>query len=124
MCTGKLPYDYTTKGLNKTNIILNTLNDDLKFNEDCWKKYSKEAIKFIKACMNKNTEKRLTIKQVLEHEWIKKFFYREVKNRESCSNVDFNNNNGRNPKKTLRQKSYQKKLSSLATTYRLYADIL
>ena len=123
MCSSKLPYDYPTKGLNKTNIILNTLNDEIKFNDDCWKKYSKEAKKFIKACMNKNPEKRLNIKQVLEHEWIKKYFYREVKNRESCSNVIISKENGRNPKKALRQKSYQKKLSSLATTYRLYADI-
>ena len=124
MCSSKLPFDYMTKGLNKTNIILNTLNDELKFNDDCWKKYSKEAIKFIKACMNKNTEKRLTIKQVLEHEWIKKYFYREVRNRESCSNFPYFSNSGKNVnKKIVSQKSYQKKLSSLGTTYRLYADI-
>lgn len=123
MCSSKLPFDYPTKGLNKTNIILNTLNDELKFNADCWKKYSKEAIKFIKACMNKNSEKRLTIKQVLEHDWIKKFFYREVANRESCNNVAIYNSNAKLKKKVERQKSYQKKISSMATTYRLYADI-
>ena len=123
MCSSKLPFDYPTKGLKKTNIILNTINDELKFNEECWKKFSKEAIKFIKDCMNKNTEKRLNIKQVLEHEWIKKYFYKEVKKRESCSNIESFKENGRNTKKTQRQKSYQKKLSSLATTYRLYADI-
>ena len=123
MCTSKLPFDYTTKGLNKTNIILNTLNDDLKFNDECWKKYSKEAKKFIKDCMNKNADKRLTIKQVLEHDWIKKYFYREVKKRESCSNVSSNNENKRNSKKTHRQQSYQSKLSHTANIYRLYADI-
>ena len=124
MCTSTLPYDYPTKGINKTNIILNTLNDELKFNHDCWKKFSKEAIKFIKACMNKNTEKRLTIKQVLEHEWIKKYFYKEVKKRESCRNVVDFPGLGRNPRKAIeRQKSYQNRISSMATTYRLYADI-
>ena len=111
MCTSKLPFDYPTKGLNKANIILNTLNDELKFNEDCWKKYSKEAIKFIKACMNKNTEKRLNIKQVLEHEWIKKYFYMEVKNRESSNNHEIE-----------KKKTYQK-IDSLGSPYRLYAAI-
>lgn len=111
MCTSKLPFDYPTKGLNKANVILNTLNDELKFNEDCWKKYSKEAVKFIKACMNKNTEKRLNIKQVLEHEWIKKYFYNEVKNRESSNNHEIEK------KKTLQ------KIDSLNSPYRLYAAI-
>ena len=123
MCTSKLPFDYTTKGLNKTNIILNTLNDDLKFNDECWKKFSKEAKKFIKDCMNKNTEKRLNIRQVLEHDWIKKYFYKEVKNRESCSNVSSNNESKRNSKKTHRQQSYQNRASHTANIYRLYADI-
>ena len=124
MCTSTLPYDYPTKGLHKTNIVINTLNDDLKFNQDCWKKFSKESIKFIKDCMNKNTEKRLTIKQVLEHEWIKKYFYREVKNRESCRNVvDLVIGGKKITKRIERQKSYQKRISSMATNYRLYADI-
>ena len=121
MCTSKLPFDYPTKGLNKTNIIVNTLNDELKFDDECWKKFSKEAIIFIKSCMNKNTEKRLSIKQVLEHEWIKKYFYREVKNRESCNNLMSLNANTK--KRITRQTSYQKKSSSMFTTYRLYADI-
>ena len=125
MCTSKLPFDYPTKGLNKNNIILNTLNDELKFNEDCWKKYSKEAIKFIKDCMNKDSEKRLNIKQVLEHEWIKKYFYKEVKNRQSSNNIiNFKKNiDSRNIKKTERQKSYQKKISSIGKNYRLYVSI-
>ena len=121
MCSSKLPFDYPTKGLNKTNIILNTLNDELKFNEECWKKYSKEAIKFIKGCMNKDSEKRFNIKQVLEHDWIKKYFYREVANRESVKNLMTLNHNAK--KRITRQTSYQKKTSSMFTTYRLYADI-
>ena len=112
---------YPTKGLNKTNIILNTLNDELKFNEECWKKFSKEAIKFIKGCMNKDSEKRFNIKQVLEHDWIKKYFYREVTKRESVKNLMTLNNNAK--KRITRQTSYHKKTSSMFATYRLYADI-
>ena len=53
------------KGLKIKNIVVNTLNDEIKFKEECWKKFSKEVVQFIKGCMNKNPEKRLDIKEVL-----------------------------------------------------------
>ena len=89
MCSTKLPFDYITEGLNEKNIVLNTVNDELKFNESCWKKYSKEAVNFIKSTMNKDVNKRLSIKQVLEHEWIKKYFYDEVRKRKASCSLNF-----------------------------------
>ena len=41
MCTSKLPFDYVTKGLKVKNIVVNTLNDEIKFKEECWKKLCK-----------------------------------------------------------------------------------
>ena len=125
MCTSKLPFDYVTKGLKIKNIVVNTLNDEIKFKEECWKKFSKEVVQFIKGCMNKNPEKRLDIKEVLEHEWIKKFFYKEVTRREFVDMEQYNvydiskksNNFGK--RKFL--KSPQKMHSN--GIYRLYADI-
>ena len=125
MCTSKLPFDYVTKGLTIKNIVINTLNDEIKFKEECWKKFSKEVVQFIKGCMNKNPEKRMNIKEVLEHEWIKKFFYKEVNRRKS---LDFHkyleeyNNTNLNTKKKKLVKSPQKDGFS-AGMYRLYADI-
>ena len=125
MCTSKLPFDYVTKGLKVKNIVINTLNDEIKFKEECWKKYSKEVIHFIKDCMNKNPEKRLTIKEVLEHEWIKKFFFKEVSKRENIDMREYlseykNMNENINKKKMV---STPKKNSFQAGIYRLYADI-
>jgi calcium/calmodulin-dependent protein kinase I len=125
MCTSKLPFDYVTKGLKVKNIVINTLNDEIKFKDDCWKKFSKEAIQFIKGCMNKKPEKRLTIKEVLEHEWIKKFFFKEVTRRESVDMreyiTEFNHKNDHKNKKKI-FKSPQKNNCSTGI-YRLYADI-
>ena len=123
MCTSKLPFDYVTKGLKVKNIVVNTLNDEIKFKEECWKKLSKEVVQFIKGCMNKNPEKRLDIKEVLEHEWIKKFFYKEVTRREVVDMeqyiVDIGKKNHIGKRKFL--KSPQKTHSN--GIYRLYADI-
>ena len=123
MCTSKLPFDYVTKGLKVKNIVVNTINDEIKFNEECWKKFSKEVIQFIKGCMNKNPEKRLDIKEVLEHEWIKKFFYKEVTRREVVDMeqyiFDIGQKNHIERRKFL--KSPQKTYSN--GIYRLYADI-
>ena len=126
MCTSKLPFDYITKGLSVKNIVINTLNDEIKFKDICWTNLSKEVVKFIKGCMNKNPEKRLTIKEVLEHEWIKKFFYKEVERRESADIqkyiYEFSNKNKDNDHKKKIGKSADKNSSSNGI-YRLYADI-
>ena len=126
MCTSKLPFDYITKGLSVKNIVINTLNDEIKFKDICWTNLSKEVVKFIKGCMNKNPEKRLTIKEVLEHEWIKKFFYKEVERRESADIqkyiYEFSNKNKDNNHKKKIGKSADKNSSSNGI-YRLYADI-
>ena len=121
MCTSQLPFDYVTKGTKVKNIVINTLNDEIKFKEECWKKYSKEVIQFIKECMNKNVEKRLNIKEVLEHKWIKKFFYKEVTRREGFDMHQYLSeyNKKNNKRKFLR--SPQKTNSN--GIYRLYADI-
>ena len=126
MCTSNLPFDYITKGLKTKNIIMNTLHDEIKFKEDCWKKYSEEVVQFIKGCMNKKPDKRLTIKEVLEHEWIKKFFYKEVTRRKSL--IKTNNNymimdkNMVDMDKIDALKS-SKRNSSSSGVYRLYVDI-
>ena len=126
MCTSNLPFDYITKGLKTKNIIMNTLHDEIKFKEDCWKKYSKEVVQFIKGCMNKKPDKRLTIKEVLEHEWIKKFFYKEVTRRKSLINTNNNymimDKNMVDMDKIDALKS-SKRNSSSSGVYRLYVDI-
>jgi len=124
MCTSNLPFDYETKGLKVNNIVVNTITDTIKFKDDCWKRFSKEVVKFIKECMNKNVEKRLTIKEVLEHEWIKKFFYNEVKRRKSFD-INNNNINDKDNKSCFSRQRLEKipRRRESNGAYRLYADI-
>ena len=79
--TGKLPFDYFRNGCVEKDIIENTLLDEVKFDDNFIKKYSKYAVKFIKDLMNKNVYERPNIKEVLEHEWLQLYFKNEVKKR-------------------------------------------
>ena len=65
-------------------MIYNTIHDEIKFdNTDRWKTISPEGIKFVKDLMNKVPEKRLEIKDVLEHARIKKFYGDVIERRKS-----------------------------------------
>ena len=81
LCMRKLPFDYIRAGNNEMDMIENTLLDEVKFDYNIMKKYSKYAEKFIRDLMNKNTFERPTITEVLEHPWLQLFFGKEVKNR-------------------------------------------
>ena len=81
LCMRKLPFDYIRAGNNEMDMIENTLHDEVKFDYNIMKKYSKYAEKFIRDLMNKNTFERPTITEVLEHPWFQLFFGKEVKNR-------------------------------------------
>jgi hypothetical protein len=81
LCMRKLPFDYIRAGNNEMDMIENTLLDEVKFDYNIMKKYSKYAEKFIRDLMNKNTFERPTITEILEHPWFQLFFGKEVKNR-------------------------------------------
>ena len=81
LCVKKLPFDYIREGNQNIDMIENTLLDDVKFDHNIMKKYSKYAEKFIKDLMNKNTFERPNIREVLEHQWFQLFFRNEVKKR-------------------------------------------
>ena len=49
------------------------IQDPAPFHTEIWKKFSKEAMTFVDGLLKKKPEKRLTITQILEHPWIKKF---------------------------------------------------
>ena len=54
-------------------IARQTIQDSVPFDSKIWNNLSSEAMKFVNGLLKKNPEKRLTITQVLEHPWIKKF---------------------------------------------------
>ena len=81
MCSKKLPFDYIRNGNIDLDMVENTLLDDVKFDANIMKNYSKYAQKFISDLMNKNIYERPNIVEVLEHPWFQLFFRKEVKKR-------------------------------------------
>ena len=70
MLGAALPFDDRD---DEEEIARKTCMDDPPFKGSIWKKISKEGIDFIKKLLQKKPEKRMNIKEALEHEWFQKF---------------------------------------------------
>ena len=66
--SGTLPFN-DSKSL--FNIYNNILNEEVKFQDDIWKKVSFECKDFLKKCMTKDVNNRLESKEALIHPWFK-----------------------------------------------------
>ena len=66
---GYLPFDDKHS---EREIARQTIQDPVPFEEKIWKRYSPEAKTFVDGLLQKKPEKRYSIKEVLEHPWIKK----------------------------------------------------
>ena len=66
---GYLPFDDKHS---EREIARQTIQDPVPFESKIWSKYSSEAKNFVEGLLQKKPEKRLSIKEVLEHPWIKK----------------------------------------------------
>ena len=80
MLVGKLPFDDPDD--NENEIARQTINDPPPFIEDKWNIISDEAKDFVKRCLEKDPKKRINIKEMLKHKWLKKFLPEEQKNKE------------------------------------------
>ena len=67
---GYLPFDDKHS---EREIARQTIQDPVPFHNSIWNKFSHEAKQFVDGLLKKKPEERLTITQVLEHPWIKKF---------------------------------------------------
>ena len=67
---GCLPFDDEKS---EKEIARQTIEDPVPYYPKLWKKLSEEAKSFVEGCLKKNPDERMSIKDVLEHEWIKKF---------------------------------------------------
>lgn len=68
---GSFPFDDSSNDEEK--IAKKTVFDELKFTSKYWNGKSKEVKDFIMKAMEKDMDKRATIKELLNHEWFKKF---------------------------------------------------
>ena len=66
---GYLPFDDKHS---EREIARQTIQDPVPFESKIWNKYTPEAKNFVEGLLQKKPEKRLTIKEILEHPWIKK----------------------------------------------------
>ena len=66
---GYLPFDDKHS---EREIARQTIQDPVPFENKIWNKYSSEAKSFVDGLLQKKPEKRYSIKEVLEHPWIKK----------------------------------------------------
>ena len=67
---GFLPFDDENS---EREIARQTIQDPVPYPSQVWSGLSKEAKIFVEGLLKKNPAERMTIKQVLEHEWIKKY---------------------------------------------------
>ena len=81
LCMKRLPFNYLRNGNHELDMVQNTLLDEVKFDYNIMKNYSKYAEKFIRDLMNKNNYERPNIIEVLEHPWFQLYFGKEVKKR-------------------------------------------
>ena len=66
---GYLPFDDKHS---EREIARQTIQDPVPFESKIWNKYTPEAKNFVEGLLQKKPEKRFTIKEILEHPWIKK----------------------------------------------------
>ena len=83
---GYLPFDDKHS---EKEIARQTIQDPVPFEEKIWSKYSPEAKTFVDGLLQKKPEKRYTIKEILEHPWIKKMDKVPEKRKENKSKSQF-----------------------------------
>ena len=70
MVSGRLPFNSE----DENEIARQVVYDEPDFIKNpIWKKISPECIDFIKRLLEKDQKKRITIKEVLQHKWIRKY---------------------------------------------------
>lgn len=67
MLSGDPPFN----GNSNNDIFNKIMNEELSFNKEKWINISKEARDFIKKCMTKTPDKRLSASKMIEHTWFK-----------------------------------------------------
>ena len=74
LVAGFLPFDHETS---EKEIARQTVYEPTPFPISIWKNISNEARMFVDNLLQKNPEKRMGIKEVLQHKWLQKFNAKE-----------------------------------------------
>ncbi len=87
LLSGCLPFD---DRYSEREIARKTIEEPVPFYPFIWNKLSKEAMKFVQDLLQKKPEKRLSIKELLKHEWLKKYFGSKVESRDKSNDLTGN----------------------------------
>ena len=85
---GKLPF---SDEHSEREIARQTIHEQLKFTQPIWEQKSRESKDFVKKLLIKDPAKRMTVKEALTHNWIKKYFPKLVEKRINEKNKFENN---------------------------------
>ena len=83
---GYLPFDDKHS---EKEIARQTIQDAVPYDKKIWSKYSPEAWIFVNGLLQKKPEKRYSIKEILEHPWIKKMDKVPAKRKDSNTDSNF-----------------------------------
>ena len=93
MLCGEPPFN----GNSNNEIFKKIVKESIKFNSYMWKNISKNAKDFVKLCLNKNSNKRPSASEALEHPWFKNVIkkthnFKKIKKEILLNIKDFNMN--------------------------------
>ena len=75
---GKLPF---SDEHSEREVARQTIHEKLSFTQPIWEKKSKESKDFVNKLLNKDPQKRMSVKEALTHKWIRKYFPQIVEER-------------------------------------------
>lgn len=88
--TGKFPFGKDKAG---EKLIKAIIKEDINYSKSDWSKISPEGKSFVKQLLQKDPKKRVSIKDILKHDWIQKYYRRSTSKRKSnnrdCSAFKF-----------------------------------
>lgn len=70
-------------------LIKAIIKEDIHYSKNDWSRISNEGKYFVKQLLHKDPKKRMSIKDILQHDWIRKYYNRSITrkktNVQSCS---------------------------------------
>ena len=84
LLSGVLPFDDEN---NNKEIARKTVYEKTPFYPSLWNNISKEAIDFVDKLLQKDPKDRMTMNELFEHPWMKKYFKTKVQNKAKSASI-------------------------------------
>ena len=84
LLSGGLPFDHAN---DDKEIARQTISEPVPYKGTIWKTISPQAVDFINKLLVKDQNQRMTVKDALEHEWIKKYYTKVTEERKKSVDI-------------------------------------